>query len=219
MAQIVQDYKIFDCFFFKATAEFLTYEESVPLLRQQCVFKDYKFYKKDLLVRAVECLPDIPFSDASFLPPPDPAAKKAPPELSAAEKARLNKFAKILIMSDNRKATAVVDYVKTILERELVPPPDPAPDDQNCAFRAVLTQMPNHEYFFNTETGEAYEAIDLRHQFVSFCVENAEEMFAKLKVTLDKPFKEWLLLQLDPQQESDHSTILALRHMLKVSFI
>ena len=219
LAQIVQDYKIFDCFFFKATAEFLTYEDSVPLLRKQCVFKDYKFYKKDLLVRAVECLPDIPFSDASFLPPPDPAAKKAPPELSAAEKTRLNKFAKILIMSDNRKATAVVDYVKTILERELVPPPDPAPDDQNCAFRAVLTQMPNHEYFFNTETGEAYEAIDLRHQFVSFCVENAEEMFAKLKVTLDKPFKEWFLLQLDPQQESDHSTILALRHMLKVSFI
>ena len=163
--------------------------------------------------------PRHPFSDASFLPPPDPAARKAPPELSAAEKARLNKFAKILIMSDNRKASAVVDYVKTILERELIPPPDPAPDDQNCAFRAVLSQMPNHEYFFNTETGEAYEAIDLRHQFVSFCVENAEEMFAKLKVTLDNPFKEWLLLQLDPQQESDHSTILALRHMLKVSFI
>ena len=109
-------------------------------------------------MRAVECLLDIPFSDASFLPPPDPAARKAPPELSAAEKARLNKFAKILIMSDNRKATAVVDYVKTILEREL-------------------------------------------------------------KVTLDKPFKEWLLLHLDPQQESDHSTILALRHMSKVSFI
>ena len=91
-----------------------------------------------------------------------------------------------------------------ILNRELIPPPDPAPGDQNYAFREVQIQMPNHEYFFNTETGEAYETLDLRNQFVSFCVENAEEMFGKLKDTLDKPFKEWLLIQLDPQQESDH---------------
>ena len=31
------------------------------------------------------------------------------------------------------------------------------------------------------------------------------------------PFKTWLLLQLDPQQESDSATILALRHLVKVS--
>ena len=179
-------YKIVNIFhiFFKATAEFLTYEESVPLLRSQCVFKDYKFYQRDLLVKAVEYLPDEPFSDSSFLPP-DPPAKKDPPELSAAEKARLNKYAKILIMSDNRKATAVVDYVKVILKGELILPSDPAPPDQNCAFRAILTQIFNHEYFFNTETGECYRALDLRNQFVSFSVDNAGDLFLKLKPTCE----------------------------------
>ena len=164
----------------------------------------------------MECLPDDPFNDSSFLPA-DVPPQRPTPELSAAEKGRLNKAAKMLIMADNRKATAVVDYVKAILARELIPPPpDPAPQDMNCAFRAVLAQMPNHEYFFNPETGEVYSAMDLRNQFVSFCVENAQDLFVKLKATLDKPFKQWLLLQLDPLQESDHSTILGLRHMLKV---
>ena len=51
-------------------------------------------------------------------------------DLSAAEKAKLNKYAKALIMSDNRKASAIADM----------------------------------------------------------------------------PFKTWLLMQLDPQQESDHAT-------------
>ena len=77
--------------------------------------------------------------------------------------------------------------------------------------------MPNHEYFFNTETGEVYEGMDLRNQMIQFCVTNADEMSGMLKATLDRPFKDWLLQQLDPQQESDHSTILCLRHMLKVS--
>ena len=44
---------------------------------------------------------------------------------------------------------------------------------------------------------------------VTFCVENSEAMLAKLKPYLDMPFKTWLLMQLDPQQESDHATILA----------
>ena len=79
--------------------------------------------------------------------------------------------------------------------------------------------MPNHEHLFNIETGEVYDGLDLRNQMVSFCVANAEKMFGRLKTTLDKPFKDWLLNQLDPLQESDHSTILALRHILKVSLL
>ena len=169
-------------------------------------------------MKAVECLPDE-YNDSSFLPPPPPPPKQPLQELSTSEKAKLNKYARILIMSDNRKAAAIGEYVKNILKRELIPQPDPVPADQNCAFRGVLYQMPNHEYFFNVETGEVYGGTDLRNQMVSFCVENADDMFNKLKLTLDKPFKEWLLNQLDPLQESDHSTILALRHMLQVSFV
>ena len=60
-------------------------------------------------------------------------------------------------------------------------------------------------------------ANDLRNQMVAFCVANAQAMLAKLKPQLDMSFKTWLLLQLDPQQESDSATILALRHLVKVS--
>ena len=120
-------------------------------------------------------------------------------------------------MSDNRKAAANGDYVKTILKKDIVPPPTPMLEDNNCVFSAFLQQMPNHDYFFNTETGEVYSANDLRNQLVAFCVTNAQAMLAKLKPQLDMPFKTWLLLQLDPQQESDSATILALRHLVKVS--
>ena len=98
-----------------------------------------------------------------------------------------------------------------------MPPPCPMPDDNNCVFRAFFQQMPNHDYFFNQETGDVYSANDLRNQLVAFCVTNAQAMLAKLKPQLDMPFKTWLLLQLDPQQESDSATILALRHLIKVS--
>ena len=91
-------------------------------------------------------------------------------DLSAAEKAKPNKYAKALIMSDNRKAAAIGDYVKTILKKDIVPPPNPMPEDNNCVFRAFLQQMPNHDYFFNQETGEVYSANDLRNQMVAFCV-------------------------------------------------
>ena len=74
---------------------------------------DYRFYETDLLVKAIECLPDVPFSDSSFLPPDPPPAKKAPPELTSAEKGKLNKFAKILLMFDNKKAIAVVCVVES----------------------------------------------------------------------------------------------------------
>ena len=59
--------------------------------------------------------------------------------------------------------------------------------------------MPNHEHFFSTETREVYGGLNLRNQLVSFCAANADEMFGRLKATLDKLFKERLLNQLNPQ--------------------
>ena len=51
--------------FLKATAEFLTHEETVPLLRKRFGFKDYTFFKRGVLVKAVECLPDDPYNDSA----------------------------------------------------------------------------------------------------------------------------------------------------------
>ena len=124
-----------------------------------------------------------------------------------------------MIISDNRKAAAVGTYVKNILHKDIVSPPNPQPDDINYAFRAFLMQLPNNDYFYNTESGEVYSSDGLRYQMVTYSVENAQVMNEKLKPVLDMPFKSWLLLQLDPQQESDHATILALRHLVKVSLL
>ena len=163
----------------------------------------------------VNALPDDEFNEGPTVQQEQSGSRMK--DLSAAEKAKLNKYAKALIMSDNRKAAAIGDYVKTILKKDIFPPPTPMPEDNNCVFRAFLQKMPNHDYFFNQETGEVYCANDLRNQMVAFCVTNAQAMLAKLKPQLDMPFKTWLLLQLDPQQESDSATILALRHLVKVS--
>ena len=165
----------------------------------------------------VNALPDDQFNQGPVIPKQQPSNPIK--DLSGPEKAKLNKYAKALLMCDNRKAAAIGDYCKTILKKDIVPPLNPMPDDNNCAFRAFLSQMPNHDYFFNQDTGEVYSATDLRNQMVAFCVENSEQMHKKLKPHLDTPFKTWLLMQLDPQQESDHATILALRHLLKVSHI
>ena len=146
----------------------------------------------------VNALPDDEFNQGPTVHKEQSGSRMK--DLSAAEKAKVNKYAKALIMSDNRKAAAIGDYVKTILKRDIAPPPTPMPEDYNCVFRAFLEQMPNHDYFFNTETREVYSPNDLRNQLVAFCVTNAQTMLAKLKSQLDIPFKEWLLLQLDPQQ-------------------
>ena len=164
----------------------------------------------------VQALPDDKFNQGQTLHKEQKSCAKMK-ELSPAEKSKLNRYAKALIMADNRKASAIGDYVKTILKRDILPPPSPMPEDNNCVFGAFLAQMPNHDYFFNTDTGEVYSPNDLRNQLVAFCVTNADFMLDKLKTQRDLPFKEWLLYQLDPQQESDTATILALRHLVKVS--
>ena len=109
-------------------------------------------------------------------------------DLSPAEKAKPNKYARALLMSDNRKAAAVEDYVKTILKKDIVLPPNLMPDDNNCAFRAFLMQIPNHDYFYNGDTGEVYSPNYLRNQMTAFYVGNSKAMLAKLKPHLDMPF-------------------------------
>ena len=111
-------------------------------------------YQRNQVVMMVNALPDDELNEGPKVQKEESGSRMK--DLSAAEKAKMNKYAKALIMSDNRKAAAIGDYVKTILKRDIVPPPTPMPEDNNCVFRAFLQQMPNHDYFFNQETGEVY---------------------------------------------------------------
>ena len=176
--------------------DYISYEQSIEKLHKNCTFKEYVFYQRNQVVMMVNALPDDEFNEGPTVHKEQSGSRMK--DLSGAEKAKLNKYAKTLIMSDNRKAAAIGDYVKTILKKDIVPPPTPMPEDNNYVFRAFLQQMPNHDYFYNQETGEVYSAHDLRNQLVAFCVTNAQAMLAKLKSQLDMPFKTWLLLQLDP---------------------
>ena len=83
-----------------------------PSLHKNCTFIGYLFYQNNAVVQLVNALHDDQFNQ-------EPTAQKqsttsAMKDLSAAEKAKLNKYAKALIMSDNRKASAVTDYVKDL---------------------------------------------------------------------------------------------------------
>ena len=147
----------------------------------------------------VNALPDDQFNQGPTTPTPQPSNPMK--DLSGPEKAKLNKYAKALLMCDNRKTAAIGEYCKTILKKDIVPPPNPMPDDNNYAFRAFLSQMPNHDYFFNQQTGEVYNATDLRNQMVAYCVENSVARQDKLKVHLDTPFKTWLLITLRKVQK------------------
>ena len=73
-----------------------------------------------------------------------------------------------MIISDNRKAATVGEYVKIILHKDIVPPPNLQPDDMSCAFSVFLMQLPNHDYFYNSETGEVYSDNDFRNQMVVY---------------------------------------------------
>ena len=72
----------------------------------------------------VNALPDDQFNQGpTFEKQPTSSTFK---DLTTGEKAKLNKYAMALIMSDNIKAAAIGDYVKTILKKDIVPPPNPA---------------------------------------------------------------------------------------------
>ena len=83
-------------------------------------------------------------------------------------KGQAEQVCKAMIISDNRKAATVGEYVKIILHKDIVPPPNLQPDDMSCAFSIFLMQLPNHDYFYNSETGEVYSDNDFRNQMVVY---------------------------------------------------
>lgn len=203
-------------------AKFLSYEETLPLL-QRNYFEDFQFKTRADVVMIINSLSDDPYSET---PNTDDTAGsessrikvRKGKKLSPRELAKLNKAAQLLLLSDDRKAAAISNYVKSNLNKELQGVPNT--DEQNCGFHAILQQISNTEYTFNQTTGEVYSAEDLRVQLIYYMATYADKVYpeAKRLHVLPCPYKDWLYKQLDSSQQMDELTLLGLRLMLEVSF-
>ena len=121
-------------------------------------------------------------------------------------------------MSDERKAAAISHYVREVIHKELQAVP--SSNQQTCGYDAILQQISNTEYIYNKD-GEQYSADHLRIQVVHFMATYADLVYpeaTRLHV-LPCAYKDWLLQQLDPQQQLDELAPLGLRLFLKVSSI
>ena len=189
---------------------FMSYDNSVTYL-EATRFKEYKFLQITDVESVIRQIPeespyiDIVAFDEEPLPKGRPLTKK---ELS-----KLNKEAKLLNITNNRKAKNIAKYILDNFDRTLVDTLDP--DTANCLFKAVLVQLSNVRFMFN-ET-QQYTAQNLRLQVVYFMAINYEFMYPKVKYQITGSYKQWLMNMLDPQTEGDTAALLGCRHLLKVS--
>ena len=195
--------------------DYLSYEETVPLL-QRSYFGDFRFIKRDEVVKVIEDLSDEPYASVPDTVDKDKPQGRKGKRMTPKEVGKLNKAAQILIMSDERKAAAISNYVREMIHKELQAVP--ASNEQTCGFDAILQQISNTEYIYNKD-GEQYSADNLRVQMVYFMATYADLVYpeaTRLQV-LPCAYKEWLLQQLDPQEQLDELGLLGLRLFLKVS--
>ena len=173
---------------------FMSYDNSVTYL-EATRFKEYKFLQITDVESVIRQIPeespyiDIVAFDEEPLPKGRPLTKK---ELS-----KLNKEAKLLNITNNRKAKNIVKYILDNFDRTLVDTLDP--DTANCLFKSVLVQLSNVRFMFN-ET-QQYTAQNLRLQVVYFMAINYEFMYPKVKYQITGSYKQWLMNMLDPQTE------------------
>ena len=199
-------------------ATFMTYEETVPYI-QSSIYRDFHFFSEEHVLQTVNSLPDDPYGQLPEGVNPDQAklnkaAKQEESGLSSKEKNAQNRFAEALCMRDNRKASAIGHYTKTVCFRDIE---KCSTQGRSCTYSSVLKQVHNHDYVFDPESGEEYSELDFRRQIVLHCAQNAEEVYKLMKVNLDYSFKQFLKMQLDPNEDGDLCSLLGMRHMLNVS--
>ena len=195
--------------------DYSSYEETVPLL-QKSYFGDFRFLKRDDVVKVIQDLSDEPYGLVPETVDKDKGQSKTGKRMTAKEVGKLSKAAQILIMSDERKAAAISNYVRDIIHKELQAVP--ASNEQTCGYDAILQQISNTEYIYNKD-GEQYSADNLRVQMIHFMATYADLVYpeaTRLQV-LPSAYKQWLMQQLDPQEPLDELGLLGLRLFLKVS--
>ena len=139
-------------------AQFLSYEETVPLLRRS-YFPDFTIHTREDVAALISLLPDDPYAEIpETLDPGIQKQTKTGRPMTPKEMKSLNKHPQILIMNDERKATAIAHFVKATLNKELQAVPNNGPND--CGYSAVLQQISNLEYTYNKETGDDFTPDD-----------------------------------------------------------
>ena len=198
--------------------EYLSYEQTIPLLKQT-YFENFTFHKVSEIHELIDSLADEPYGTLpdSADPQSDEHRGPAGPKLTPGQLAKLKPAAKALLLADERKACGIAKFVKDNVFRDLQPVN--IQDTQNCCYEAVLQQVSNIEYVFNTETGERYNHSDFRRQVVFNMTVHADKIYPKLIQwnLLPTSYKVWLHQQLSDDTPSDEVTIIGIRCLLNVS--
>ena len=78
--------------------------------------------------------------------------------------------------------------------------------------------MPNLKPQIYVKSDEKqYDSQCLRLQTTAFMAVNYEEMYNRVKYSLNCPYKRWLLDMIDPMTDGDTAALIGMRHLLKVS--
>ena len=200
-------------------ATYMSYEDTIPIIRAS-LFNNFTLYEEQDIIQQIDLLPDNPYGE---LPPgvtPEQLekAKEQPGEhpLSSKEKANQNKYAEALCLRDNRKASGIAHYIKTVLFRDLDTTKQSS-DNRNCAYGSVLQQVSNKEYLYDPQTGQEFSDFDFRKQTIYHMAVNAESIYPLVQHHLDCPFKTWLKQQINPMADGDMCSLIGIRHLLNVS--
>ena len=166
-------------------------------------FENFTFHKVSEIHELIDSLADEPYGTL-----PDSADPRSDEHRGPAGP---------LLLADERKACGIAKFVKDNVFRDLQPVN--IQDTQNCCYEAVLQQVSNIEYVFNTETGERYNHSDFRRQVVFNMTVHADEIYPKLMQwnLLPTSYKVWLHQQLSDDTPSDEVTIIGIRCLLNVS--
>ena len=190
---------------------FQTYEDRVHML-EATHFRDYNFYTEQDVESLIKQIPDIsPYIDAV---PEDEEPISKSRSLTKKELAKLTPETKILNIASNKKAKETKDYLLEKFDRVLVDTLDK--ENNNCLFQSILCQISNHRFMFNSD-GKQYDSQCLRLQTIAFMAVNYEEMYNRVKHSLNCPYKRWLLDMIDPMTDGDTAALIGMRHLLKVS--
>ena len=175
-------------------------------------FRDYNFYTEQDVETLIKQIPDIsPYIDPV---PEDEEPISKSRSLTKKELAKLTPEAKILNIASNKKAKEIKEYLLEKFDRVMVDTLDK--DNNNCLFQSILCQISKHRFMFNSD-GKQYDSQCLRLQTIAFMAVNYEEMYNRVKHSLNGPYKRWLLDMIDPMTDGDTAALIGLRHLLKVS--
>ena len=132
-------------------SSYQTYEDTVHLL-DATKFKDYNFYTPQDVEGLIKQIPDIaPYIDSV---PEDEEPVSRSRKLTKKELAKLTPEAKILNISNNKKAKDIKHFLLEKFDRILVDTLDQ--DNNNYLFQSILCQISNQRFMFDSD-GKPYD--------------------------------------------------------------